>query len=402
VHCGADHAAPTRRNSPEVADIVRRFGGVFCSAHNPTPEQRAALSDVERCRTARLGGHTDVCLSCGYEHPQYNSCRNRHCPKCQSIAQAKWVAQRSERMLPVHTFHLVFTLPSELRTLVMHNRGLLFDLLFASASDTLKTLARDPERLGAELGITMVLHTWTRQLQFHPHVHAIVTGGGLSLDGERWVPSSSKFLFPIQVMGKLFRGKYLDALEKLYNKGGLRIPDGFDFKAVKDALYKTDWIVYAKRPFGGTDQIIRYLGRYTHRVGISNDRIVTITDTHVTFRTKNGKCITVTGVEFLRRWVSHVLPRGYAKMRHYGLFASGKAKVKLARARALLETTTQKPPAPQREWTLEDTLRDYRDWMSELTGNDVGRCPRCGSGLVRRPLPTSLQPANARAPPEAA
>lgn len=378
----------------EVADIVRRFGRSFRRTHWPTAEQRAALIAIERCRTAALGGHLEVCRECGFEEPRYNSCRNRHCPKCQSLAQAKWIAQRLERMLDVPSFHIVFTLPAELRVLAKLNRVQIFGLLFFAASETLLSLGRDPKRLGAELGITMVLHTWSRDLGFHPHVHAIVTGGGLSLDGTQWVDAKRGYLFPVQVMGALFRGKFLASLDRLCKRGELRLPDGLDVARLRDALYRKNWIVYAKRPFGGAAHVFRYLGRYTHRVGISNQRLLAITDTHVTFRTKEGKTVTVTGEEFLHRWVQHVLPRAFVKIRHYGLMASSNVETKLARARACIAYARESAPSTR---TSESLPTDWKAWMHALTGVEVERCPRCDArAIVRIPLPLP------RAPPVAA
>src|SRR3954451_18241136 len=262
--------APVRtRPAVELADVVRAYGLAFVQSRALRPEQRKALRDIERCRTAALGGHLDVCTACAYERPAYNSCRNRHCPKCQSLAQARWIDKRIERLLPVHYFQVVFTLPSELRAVARRSREEVFDMLFASASQTLLALGYDPKRLGGELGVTMVLHTWTRELQFHPHVHAIVTGGGLSDDDARWVRARKDFLFPVRVMGALFRGKMLAALERAHARGHLDL-GGVDVRALRGK----SWIVYAKRPFGGPEQVIRYLGRYTHRVGISNQRLV--------------------------------------------------------------------------------------------------------------------------------
>jgi hypothetical protein len=396
VHHGVAHPASAKRSTLEVADIVRRFGPAFLRTHAIPAERRAVLLAIERCRTAELGGHLEVCSACGFEQPAYNSCRNRHCPKCQSLAQAKWVAKRLGSMLPVHAFHVVFTMPAELRAITQANRSLIFNLLFATASSTLLTLGRDPEHLGATLGITMVLHTWSRTLAFHPHVHAIVTGGGLSLDGERWVPASPKYLLPVQVMSPLFRGTFLAKLERLIQHKRIRVPEDFDWPSLRDSLYQTDWVVYAKRPFGGAEQVFRYLGRYTHRVGISNQRLLSITDTHVTFRTKEGESVTLTGDQFLLRWTQHVLPSGFVKIRHFGLMASANVATRLARARALLQPKST--PDAARSSTWQDALDDWRRLMLELTGIDVELCLRCGQRtLVRRPLP--LPPC--RAPPGA-
>jgi len=375
--------APSRtKPALELADIVRAYGPAFVQSRVLRPEQRAALRDIERCRTAVLGGHLDVCTACGHEQPSYNSCRNRHCPKCQSLAQARWVDKRISRLLPVRYFHVVFTLPAELRAVVRRHRERCFDLLFAAASATLLELARDPKRLGAELGVTMVLHTWTRELLFHPHVHAIVTGGGLADDDDRWVPARTAFLFPVRVMGALFRGKMLDALERAHARGLLDV-SSVDLRALRNK----SWIVYAKRPFGGPEQVLRYLGRYTHRVGISNRRLIAMDARGVTFHTKDGRAVTVPGAEMLARFVEHVLPPRFVKIRHYGLHASTHATTRLERARELL------PPLIVKSHDDDD----WRALLLRLTGEDVRVCPRCAQhAVVRTALPA------ARAPPEAA
>ena len=270
MHGCAPTGAPPRP-AVELADIVREHGEAFGRTHALTPDQRAVLHAIERCRTAALGGHVDVCLECGAAEPSYNSCRNRHCPKCQSLAQARWVAGRMARILPTHYFHVVFTLPSELRPLTRRYPRRIFDLLFAAASETLLELGRDPRWLGAELGITAVLHTWTRELVFHPHLHCIVTGGGLTADGTEWRSSKPDFLLPVHVMGALFRGKMCAKLRDAQGRGQLDVgpepvdPEGFSI--LLEQLQRHDWVVYAKRPFGGAEQVVRYLGRYTHRIG---------------------------------------------------------------------------------------------------------------------------------------
>jgi hypothetical protein len=290
----------------------------------------------------------------------------------------------------VRYFHVVFTLPSELRSVAGRYRDAVFDLLFASAAETLAALARDPERLGAQLGVTMVLHTWARDLRFHPHVHAIVTGGGLSDDGERWVSSPRDFLFPVRVMGALFRGKMLDALERAHARGDIDLG-----RVDLLPLRRTSWVVYAKRPFGGPEQVVRYLGRYTHRVGLSNRRLVSIDEQGVTFRTKEGKTVTLPGEKFLDRFVQHVLPPGFVKIRHYGLHAASHATTRLEVARHRLERAPvlhaalderQRPPPPD-DWRLQMLL---------VSGVDVRVCPACNEPtLERRALPDP----RGRAPP---
>jgi hypothetical protein len=391
----------------EVADIVRASGDAFRAAHALTPAQHAVLRDIERCRTAALGGYVDVCPECGYSAIGYNSCRNRHCPKCQSIAQHRWIEQRIDRMLPVHAFHVVFTLPSALRPLVLDNRERLFHLLFAAAADALKELGRDPKYIGGEVGITAVLHTWSRELLFHPHIHCIVTGGGLSSqDGTRWMPTKSTFLLPVRVLGALFRGKFLARLQTLYDRGQLRFGVGAarlahpkTFARLRDRLYKTRWHVYSKPPFGGPEQFFRYVGRYTHRVGLSNTRIVALDDERVTFRTRAAATETLTHDEFLQRFVLHVLPDGFTKIRHYGLFAPGKASHRLELARTRIDEAGGPVLAPRPR-----TPQDFREALLALIGIDIRLCPRCLVGvLVRGPLPPlPILPATpqARAPPD--
>ncbi len=312
-----------------------------------------SFATSEVCRTPLLGGHLDVCEACGQSRPSYNSCRNRHCPKCQALRQARWVQERERRVLPTHHFHVVFTLPSPLRAVALRHRRLMFDLLFACAAETLLALGRD--RLGAQLAVTAVLHTWARDLGWHPHVHCIVSAGGLDLKGERWVSTGKKFLFPVLVLGELFRGKMLAALRAASDDGQIDLGD-VNRATFFDALYKTRWVVYAKRPFGGAEQVIRYLGRYTHRVGISNARIDFVGPEGVCFRTKEGRKVTVAPAEFLRRFLLHVLPRGFTKIRHYGLLAPGNVYSRLERARALLSSRSMPRPSPcstpaPRTWT---------------------------------------------------
>ena len=372
----------------EVADIVRAYGDAFTSAHALSPDQLAVLGAVRRCRTAALGGHVDVCGSCDHAEIAYNSCRNRHCPKCQSVAQARWVERRMERVLPTHAFHVVFTLPSQLRALALVNRKLIFDLLFACAAETLLDLGRDPRRLGAELGITSVLHTWTRELLFHPHVHCIVTGGGLSFDGTRWVSTRPDFLFPVRVLGALFRGKLLARLRQAYDRGELslvgraaHLVDRRHFTGLCDKLHRIRWVVYAKPPFGGPEQVFRYLGCYTHRVGLSNRRLVALNDHGVTFRTRGVTTVTVSPVEFLRRFVLHVLPRAFVKIRHHGLMAPSHVSSRLAVARRLLGGLPA--AAPETAGTVSSP-REFHAIVLALTGVDLRRCPRCLVGATIR------------------
>src|SRR6187431_311809 len=362
----------------DIAEIVRQHRAELEAEHWLNGTERRVLTAIAQCRTAALGGHVEVCRSCGHEQPAYNSCRNRHCPKCQCLAQERWIAARSERLLPVRHFHVVFTLPSELRALCRRWPRVLFEALFHCASETLLDLGQS--RLGATLGVTMVLHTWTRDLRFHPHVHAIVTAGGLGQDGD-W-HHVKDYLFPVGVMGQLLRGKMLDRLRRIQRRGGLDASGHLEDPQALDRLLaklaQTSWLVYAKRPFRRVEHVLGYLGRYTHRVAISNGRLVSVTADTVIFRTKEGKTHAVTPVEFLRRFVQHVLPDGFKKIRHYGLYAgTNEAKLEHARSRWAADAAPPAERVPARTW---------QEWLRELTGRDVERCPRCGGVLERIPL----------------
>ena len=373
----------------DVATIVRAHGAAVRRQQVLSREQRHALRAIAVCRTPALGGHLDVCPRCGFERPAYHSCRNRHCPKCQSLAQARWIEQRMARVLDVDYFHVVFTLPAALRSLALAHRRRVFALLLRAASQTLRTLGHDPKRLGAELGITAVLHTWTRELEFHPHVHCIVTAGGLSTDHRRWRPARPRHLFPVRVLGALFRGKVLAALQRGLARGELPSSDPVATRRTIGALHTIPWLVYVKRPFGGATQLFRYLGRYTHRVGLSNQRLVAITPHAVTFRTKDGRTVTLHPEEFLRRLLLHVLPAGFVKIRHSGLFAPRQVATALPIAQQLLGERPKTDPraAPSSRW---ETL------LHRLTGIDVTRCPRCDRSPLDRRV---ILPHTPRPPP---
>lgn len=408
----ADTGAKAPSRAPlEVGDLFRSYGSVYRAQRRLSGQQLKVMRAIERCRTAELGGHLDVCDACGYSRPAYNSCRDRHCPKCQSLRQAAWIAARTQRLLDVPYFHVVFTLPQELRPLCRHNPRPMYDLLFEAASQTLLVLAKDPKRLGARLAFTAVLHTWTRELLYHPHLHCIVSAGGLAFYGTRFVHGNPRFLFPVQVMGKLFRGLFLDGLKKRLASGAMRT-EGLKKIPNLDALYRTSWVVYAKRPFAGPEQVLAYLGRYTHRVGISNQRLISLGSDGVCFATKGGKRLTVAVEEFIRRFLLHVLPAGYVKRRHYGLWASGCAEA-LATARRLLEAEAAarveaprpaEPEAPETPKDGGDTESDggpadIAEQLLVLSGVDVRRCPKCLLGrMVRHPLSPTKEPV---APPGA-
>jgi hypothetical protein len=352
------------------------------------------MLDIERCRTASLGGHMDVCSQgCGYFAISYNSCRNRHCPKCQSLKQARWLAERLERLLPTHYFHLVVTLPHELQMLARCNPELVYNLLFEAASRALLQLARDYERLKAQIGFTAVLHTWDQDLNLHPHLHLVVTGGGLSLDGKRWIAARNGFLLPVKALSKIIRGKFLEALEKACLEGRLgdRVPPA-QFPGFLRKLRRKKWVIYAKEAFGGSQKAFHYLSRYTHRVAISNHRLVSLAEGKVSFQARDNsrpgqkRLVTLTAPEFIRRFLLHVLPPRFVKIRHYGLMAPSNAKTKLDQARALL--SLQKPPAPEEPKDQElDTPSEAKTWqemLQALTGVDLTICPNCGQGLLIR------------------
>jgi hypothetical protein len=377
-------AGPRKGPRFELAEIVRAHRAELESRRALTREQRRVLTDVGNCRTAVLGGHLDRCDACGYEQPSYNSCRNRHCPKCQALAQEKWIAEQRGRMLDGGYFHVVFTLPSELRPLAMFSPRAVYDALFRVVGRVL--LEFGERRLSATIGATLVLHTWTRTLAFHPHVHAIVTAGGLALDQAIWRSSSRAFLFPIKAMGRVLRGKMIDALKEAHRRGeftgfeDFHDPEGF--ARLVRTIVKRDWVVYAKPAFSRAEHVLQYLGRYTHRVAISNSRLLDVSPERVTFRTKGDETETVPPVELLGRFVQHVLPDGFHKIRHVGIHAPGD---KRDLARSLVA-----------ERVRSIVERGFRERLFELTGRDAEACPVCGAMLRALPLPT------ARAPPEAA
>lgn len=407
-------ACATGRGTSSARDIgavFRDHGQAFRQTHPLGAMERRVLRDISVCRTGALGGHQDVCATCGEKRLVFNSCRNRHCPKCQALRQARWVDARRERALPVRHFHVVFTLPEELRPLVRYYQVFLLDLLFAAASETILQLGHDPKRIGALVGVTGVVHTWGRNLVFHPHLHCIVTGGGLGPD-EAWVDSPEKFLLPIEVIRMLFRGKFLDGLSRLVDQGKLKptlrtpqaVADLLDpaaFARLKNVLYKKNWVVFAKAPFRTSGALFQYLGLYTHRVAISNQRLLHVDDTEVVFRTRDKKTCRLEPLEFIRRFLLHVLPRGFVKIRHFGLYAAGNVHSKLATARTSIEElnrppgeNTQLPTAPPAQKAAD---LDWRALFRKLTGIDLGTCSSCGGPMLSQPLTGA--PSSARAPP---
>jgi len=401
AHANVGHAA--RDPDRTVAAIFRQHFAAFRARYGPPPSCERVARDLVRCRTAALGGHRDVCAACGFTRPAYNSCRNRHCPQCQARRQAQWVEHRVARLIPTHYFHVVFTIPRDLHGLVRRNRRRLYALLLQSAAAALTTLAHDPRWLGeaADLAITTVLHTWTRELHFHPHVHCLVSGGGLSRDGTRWIPAPPRFLFPVHVLGRLFRGTVLAGLAALRAAG--QLDDDAPDRAARrrrQRLYDQSWVVYAKRPFGGPAQVFRYLGHYTHRVAITNHRLLHVDDTTVVFRTRGRAHTACPPVEFLRRFLEHVLPPHFVKIRHSGLFAAAHVHTRLAQARALLTTTTPATPifpadpvpAPA---SSAIAVRSVAAWLLAVSGIDLTRCPRCH----RRTIQRQVLPLASRGPP---
>lgn len=348
------------RASLEVADIFRAAGPAYRAIHagHVSLHQLKIMSAIEQCRTAAMGGHVEACTDCGHWRVAYNSCRNRHCPRCQGAAARTWLAEREADLLPVGYFHVVFTLPAKVATIAFQNKALVYDLLFRAASDTMRIIAADPRHLGARIGITAALHTWGSALTHHPHIHMIVPGGGLSQDGERWVSSRPAFLLPVRVLGTLFRRLFLTRLMALHDANRLRffgslaqLADRRAFLRYLSPVRKKRWVVYAKPPFAGPEAVLAYLARYTHRVAISNGRLIRFDDEGVTFRYKDYRrggadrqqVMTLAADEFIRRFLLHALPRGFHRIRHYGLLSSGTRKASLERVRQLLEVA---PAAP--------------------------------------------------------
>ena len=388
----------------EVADIFHRHGAGWRAAHagHLSLGQLKVMSAIESCRTAALGGHVEACEDCGHSRIAYNSCRNRHCPRCQGVAAREWLAARAADLLPVGYFHVVFTLPVEVADIAYHNKAAIYDLLFRAASQTMLTIAADPKHLGARIGITAVLHTWGSAMTHHPHVHMIVPGGGIALDGERWVSCRPGFLLPVRVLSRLFRRLFLAKLTEAHAAGRLKffgdhagLGERRAFVEFLVPLRRKKWFVYAKPPFAGPEAVLAYLSRYTHRVAISNSRLIALDDTGVTFRYKDYRrsgderyrAMTLDPDEFIRRFLLHVLPTGFHRIRHYGLLASAGCAANIARARVLLA-------APQPEVGRSDDADAAAppDWRPP--------CPCCGGRMII--IETFERGNDARAPPPAA
>jgi hypothetical protein len=369
----------TKRPPCEVADVVRAHGKQFSEQYRQllNPGHLRVLHAIENCRTAILGGHVAACDQCGHRVISYNSCRNRHCPKCQGAARERWLAERTTELLPVPYFHVVFTLPQQLAPLALQNKRVVYGILFRAASETLLEVAADPKRMGADIGFLAVLHSWGQNLQHHPHLHCVVPGGGLSPEHDRWIPSRDHFLVPVKVLSRVFRGKFLAFLRAAFSKGKLQFHGRLatlgrepDFDALLNQNYGREWVVHTKPPFGGPEQVLRYLSHYTHRVAISNHRILSIADGNVTFRWKDyahgnqKKKMTLTACEFLRRFFLHVLPQGFVRIRHFGFLANRQRKVLLKICRQLLDTQ------PRETFAGTDTA----------AAAEVPPCPACHTG----------------------
>lgn len=386
------------RPSLELADIFHQHGERYRQSYSPSGEQLRVMRDIEQCRTARLGGHRDKCDRCGFTRVSYNSCRNRHCPKCQSLAKAEWLDHQQAQLLPVPYFHVVFTIPRQLSHLAFQNKRVVYNILFRATSETLLRIAADPKHLGAQIGFLAVLHTWGQTLLHHPHLHCVVPGGGLSLDGGRWVPSRKRFFLPVKVLSRLFRGLFLHYLQQAFEQGKLDFHDSLQhlsdkksFATFLDPLYHLKWVVYSKRPFGGPAQVLDYLGRYTHKVAISNHRLLNCSSAHVTFtwrdyrHSNETRTMTLISHEFIRRFLLHVLPTGFVRIRHYGFLANSNRKQKLARCRELLD---YKPPTI----TSNSDKPDWKARYHSLTGQPIDLCPQCHVGrlfLIEKLLPST-------------
>jgi hypothetical protein len=371
----------------ELADLVRTQGAAYPQAHRLTRGQHRALRAIATCRTAALGGHTETCDVCGATRIAYNSCRNRHCPKCQTLAKERWLTARQAELLPVESFHVVFTLPHTLNALAQGNPRVCYALLFHAARETLAAFGDDPRHLGGEAGGLAILHTWGQTLEQHLHLPCLVLGGALARDGSRWLPAKPGFLVPVRALARVFRGKYLAGLQRAFTRQQLRfagsvagLADPTAFAAWVATCRATDWVVYAKPPFAGPAQVLEYLGHYTHRVAISNDRLVSVDDGHVRFRWKDYahgnrvKTMTLPADEFLRRFLLHILPDRFVRIRHFGFLANRGRTVKLARCRALLAVAAPAPPDPP---------EPVATLMLRVTGVDIGQCPVCHAGRLR-------------------
>lgn len=382
-----------RPSGLELADIFRQAGPVYRRDHADglNRAQRRAMSAIERCRTAALGGHVEQCDACGHQRIAFNSCRNRHCPKCQSLTRAQWLEDRRAELLPVEYFHVVFTLPQSIAAIAYQNKALVYDMLFKATARTLRTIAADPKHLGAEIGFIAILHTWGQNLQHHPHLHCVVPGGGISADGKRWVGCRAGFFLPVRVLSRLFRRLFLELLSQAHQAKSLQFFNALAglvepqaFAAYLAPARMTEWVVYAKPPFGGPERVLEYLGRYTHRVALANSRLATFSDGIVAFQWKDyrhdseRKVMRLPVDEFIRRFLLHVLPSGLQRIRHYGWLGNRCRATQLERCRRLLGVPALTPS----EIEDDDAKEDYRDRYQRLTGVSLWDCPQCKHGRM--------------------
>jgi hypothetical protein len=378
------------RTGLEVADVFRHFGQAFRDQHGTSlsAARRRAMVAIENCRTAALGGHVERCGDCGHQLVAYNSCRNRNCPKCQGLARAQWLEDRQAELLDVPYFHVVFTVPDTIAVIAFQNQVVVYDILFRAVSETLSRIAADPKYLGAEIGFLAVLHTWGQNLMHHPHLHCLVPGGGIAPDGKSWIACKPGFFLPVRVLSRMFRGLFLHELEKAFAAGALNffsqhryLHEPAAFRRYLAPAYGIEWVVYAKRPFAGPAQVLEYVGRYTHRVAISNNRLVSIDDGNVRFRWKDyrqenrQRVMTLDGGEFIRRFLIHVLPDGFHRIRYYGFLGNCHRARKLAQCRKLLGMASVEPAGI-------DPPADYHDRYETLTGRSLRECPHCHAGIM--------------------
>jgi hypothetical protein len=396
---------PAEEPSVELSDILRVHATSYMQTHPVSNQQRKVVRDILHCRTPALGGHMETCESgCGYRRLAFHSCRNRHCPKCQTLQKLRWVSQRCQRLLPTRYFHVVLTLPHQLNPLVIRNQRILFNLFFEAASQALLQLAQGWPRLQVLPGFTAILHTWNQELNAHVHLHIVITAGGLNPNGSRWIPAKNNFLVPVRALAKLLRGKFLHGLQQAFSLSNLRFSQRTQhlqrppaFKRLVRTLRRIKWYGYAKPPFFGPQHLFGYLGHYTHRTAISNRRILSFDGDTVTFRARNNlrpgtyRLVHLPAHVFIRRFLLHVLPHGFVRIRHFGLFASRNAPSKWQKAGSLLrpasEHANMDPLSTLPNNTTEVHLLGYKQLLLILTGTDCTICPNCGANLIRRPLP---------------
>ena len=381
------------KKTPEMADIFCKYGKAYIESHPMPLEHYKIMNAIVICRTAALGGHIEICDSCGKEQNSYNSCRNRHCPKCQALTKTRWLEARQAELLPIPYFHNVFTLPHELNLVILYNKKIMLDILFRAVSATLNEFAENPKsryKEGGKIGFTSILHTWDQKLRDHFHLHCVIPAGYLSHDGKRWVHSKKNFLFSVKALSKVFRGKFIEQMKKAFQQNDLIFPGkiadiGTDagFRKLKKQLFSKEWVVYSKQPFGGPKQVLEYLGRYTHRVAISNNRILDMGNDTVTFSYKDRKndnakiTMPLNANEFIRRFLLHTLPKKFMRIRHCGFLANRCKKGDLLKCRKILGQNN-----------IPDNLsnKSAKELMLELTGLDISTCPFCKKGKLNKML----------------